>query len=358
MVFQPADVVRYLIQQGLLTPEQVVADELIVTGASRRHAAYGVYSAAGSSYFVKQGIGSARSASLAAEAAIYEQLTTDRGAHPIRRYMPRLSRYDPVGHVLVLELLVGAESLSRYQQRRGRFGTGLAVQLGQALARLHRLPTAHLPLPSRPPPLVLSLPRPALALYPELSQANLRLITILQQFAEFGQRFEALAANWQPSTLIHNDLKGENMLVIPGRRGTRPAIKLVDWEAAGLGDPCWDVGAVFADYLNTWLQSVPLTGADPPERLLELARYPLIRLQPAIRRFWESYVAYLHLDRPTAMAWLARAVAYSAARLVQTAVEQAQLTGQLMSNALLTVQVSFNILLRPHEAAAYLLGLA
>lgn len=124
-----------------------------------------------------------------------------------------------------------------------------------------------------------------------------------------------------------------------------------------MGDPCWDAGSVFSEYLNFWLNSIPITGEDPPDRFVELARYPLGKMQPALRSFWWSYASAMELDGPTAYEWLVRSVRYGAARLVQTAFEYAQGSMHLTGNVVCALQLSLNMLQRPQEAAVHLLGI-
>ena len=114
---------------------------------------------------------------------------------------------------------------------------------------------------------------------------------------------------------------------------------------------------MFGEYLSFWLLSIPITGVDPPDRFLELARYPLPDIQPAMGRFWQAYAAQMGLDGRAARDALLRSVCYAAARLVQTAFEQGQGAVQLTGNALCFLQVSLNMLQRPEEAAVHLLGI-
>ena len=80
-------------------------------------------------------------------------------------------------------------------------------------------------------------------------------------------------------------------------------------------------------------------------------------MQPAIRACWQAYVSRLGLDEATADIWLRDAVRFSAARLVQTAFEATQVSTELTSGISLHLQLSINMLQRPREAAAHLLGL-
>jgi hypothetical protein len=114
---------------------------------------------------------------------------------------------------------------------------------------------------------------------------------------------------------------------------------------------------VFSNYLSFWLFSIPIMGEEPPDRFLELAPYPLERMQPAMRAYWQAYVRDMGLDAVTAKAWLLRAVKYGAARLVQTGFEHMHLSTQLTGNLVCLLQLSLNIMQRPHEAIAHLLGI-
>jgi thiamine kinase-like enzyme len=202
---------------------------------------------------------------------------------------------------------------------------------------------------------MLSIHRPTLALYHEISAANLQLIKTIQRFPQFGQHLDALRGGWTHTALVHYDIKWENLLVGRGS-GSSLKLKIVDWEMAGLGDPCWDTGAMFGEYLSYWLLSIPITGSDPPDRFLEMARYPLATMQPAMRAFWQAYTARMNLDQETVSQWLMRSVGYAAVRLIQTAFEQSQAAVQLTGNALSFLQVSLNMMQRPLEAAVHLLG--
>jgi thiamine kinase-like enzyme len=169
---------------------------------------------------------------------------------------------------------------------------------------------------------------------------------------------EELRDDWRLSALIHRDLKWDNCLL---RTGPVPEgesnLKIVDWELAGLGDPCWDAGSVLNDYLTSWLLSIPTTGEMPPADFLKLARYPLEKMHPALRTFWTSYVGRLKLDPESESQWQLRAVRYAAARLLQTAFEQMQMSSHLTATVICSLQLGLNMLKRPDEAAIRLLGL-
>lgn len=115
-------------------------------------------------------------------------------------------------------------------------------------------------------PWILSIHHPHVSIFRNVSSANIQLIKILQQFPEFGKLLDELYQEWITKTLIHGDIKWDNCLVFASsgsRRMTR--LKIVDWEFASMGDPCWAVGSVFSSYLSFWLLSIPITGEYPPQ---------------------------------------------------------------------------------------------
>jgi thiamine kinase-like enzyme len=364
MMLTERGVVPYLLKSNLVNSQAIVEGDISVVNVSRRNRNFKVISAQGPCYLLKQGVGQDGIATVAHEAAVYQLLQAKTGNGGFDRYVPRFYRYNSQENILILELLGDALNLREYHTRRGRFSTTHAKAMGKALGTLHCLwqlmeggDEKNLSL-SRNPPWVLSLHSPELGFFRNISSANIQLIKIIQQFPEFGELLDRLRREWRIEALIHYDIKWDNCIVFtqsPSGRKTR--LKIIDWELASVGDPCWDVGSVFNDYLSYWLLSIPITGETPPEQFLELARYPLERMQPAIRSFWHSYVRKLKLDTSTANQWLLRAVQYGAARLVQTAFEQMQMSMQLTGNIICVLQLSLNILKRPQEASVQLLGI-
>ncbi len=359
------DVPRYLIEGGLLGPDSIVSGDLVVQDVSRRNRNHRVIRKSGTSYFVKQGFGSEGRSSLAREAAAYQILESIDSGRELAPYLPRLLRYDPDPCVLVLELASDAEDLGELHARTGRVAPSIGSSLGLALGTLHRITSGpqadsdSLRNFESPPPWILTIDRPGLAYVHLASAANIALVQVIQRFPAFCEHLDRLRNDWRPGCLIHGDLKSVNYVIsTPGGRASARDLKIVDWELASHGDPAWDVGSVFADYLALWLFSAPITGDTPPERFLELTRFPLDRVSPAIAAFWGAYRRRASMDPAEEETFVIRSVRYAAARLIQTTYEMAQHSVRLDGNAVCILQVSWNLLSRPDEAAASLLGLA
>lgn len=294
------------------------------------------------------------------EAACYELMRQDPNFAALLPLAPELEVYDRISHVLVIELLPDAESLSAYYARENRYPVDIAERLGSALGNCHRgvsqgAGSAMFP---RAIPWILQFHQTQAEAVRTLSAANAQMYTALNRYPDFGQKLDILRSTWQTGTLIHGDIKFENCaLYFPGGKALPYHLKLVDWETADFGDAAWDVGSVFQAYLNDWLYSLPQTPGLSPEQLEQQARTPLASIQPAMRAFWHAYAGSMELEGAPARQRLERSVMQAAARMLQTVFEWMNKQAQLSLNAVFQLQVSLNMLQRPDEAIPGLLGI-
>jgi aminoglycoside phosphotransferase (APT) family kinase protein len=274
-----------------------------------------------------------------------------------RAYLPPLVSHDD--GLLVFELLKDAEDLDRHLQRTGRIPVYAATALAKALASLHAIDKASLEhqdaLPVRGPAWPLSLHHLTLEQYREMSWGDLGVIRQVQAHESFGWALDELAGEWSSNALIHHDVKWQNCLLVPSKPGGQAALKLIDWEFAGWGDPAWDVGSVFAAFLTAWVHSMRIDDGSAAHALPATATHPLEKMHPAIRAFWSTYGRRAGMG--DAVAWfLMKSIRMSAGRLIESALAETQLNVEPNAYALLFLQLSLNILLRPQQAAG-LLGL-
>jgi hypothetical protein len=359
-----AEVVQYLLQREFITADSVVDEDLRVVEASRRNRNFKVIREGGPSYLLKQGLSSEGRATVGHEAIIYKYMETADGSVSFRSYLPGYYQYDDSDGILLLELLANAQDVREFHVRRGAFSTSIAAALGRALSKLHRLDISSLPTEwdssfSNRLPWALTLHRPGIGVFQDTSSANMQLIRIVQNTPGFVRALDELREGWRIDSLVHNDIKWDNCLVFPRTNSNRKVdLKLVDWEFARLGDSCWDVGAVFSNYLSFWLFSIPVSGENPPDHFLDLAKHPLERMQPAIRSYWQAYVRGMGFDKAQSEEHLLRTIKYAAARLIQTGYEHMQHSAHMTGNLVCLLQLSLNIMQRPSEAIAHLLGIS
>ena len=360
----PGEVVLYLLRRRLVSARAVVGGDLVAVESSGRNRVIRIMWASGPGYLLKQGLGPAALSTVAHEGRVYHRFQSNARYAVMRPYLVHSYGYDRQRRVLILELPRGARPLGEHFARTGRFPARIAATMGDALGTFHRATwisgggsEADYSMNSQPP-WILSIHRPGPGVLQSASLGTLRLVQIVQETPVLGGLLGGLRAEWRSLSLVHNDLKWENLLLCP-RPGSRrrTELKIVDWELAAVGDPRWDAGTIFAEYLGFWLLSIPIAEDEPPERFMDLARVPLAAMQPATRAFWDAYSRRMGLDGAAAASWLVCAVRYAAARLIQTAYEHLQGELRMSGGAVLLTQLALNILRRPGEAADHLLGI-
>ena len=341
MVLDARQTIDLLLAEGFLDPGSIVRDGLDATNIEGRHQNLRLSSKSGKGYIVKQDVrGRATRNALAAEAAIYDRLRAEPSLRPL---VPSQTRYLPDQGLLIVSLISDAESLAARQAQTGRLELRIAAKLGDALARIHALPcdgdgqeAAH-----GGPRALQFLFKPSLANYYDMSSANRLIGRIIQQ------------------CLIHGDIRLTNCLVHPSAPNERTKqIALVDWENAGCGDPCWDIGSALCDYLLTWVHSCPITPETWPDPAMQLARIPLATMQSAISRFWTAYRRRAGIeDAGAAQGLVVRATMCCAVSILQKVHEQMKEASELTAPAVCLVQISANLAKHPEQAVATLLGL-
>jgi aminoglycoside phosphotransferase (APT) family kinase protein len=359
-----ADVVAYLLKKQWLNPEAIIREQLKIVNLSRRNWNFKVISTQHPCFFIKQGNGEIDLGTIDHEASMYEFFQQQHSA--LQAYLPHYLGYERTTQVLTLEWIRDAQDLNTYQLKQGKFPKYIAAEIAKTLAVLHRhticqeLTTGAQNwkgvLPSLMP-WVLNAHRPQWTVLRTISQANLKLMGMLQKFPAFGEHLDALDQDWNPTVWVHGDIKFDNFIVYRSAPADRSLqLKLIDWEFAGVGDPCWDLGSVLSAYLKLWIFSIPITGEVPPSEFAKLAKYPLVKMQGAITTFWQTYCQRMALSPGAADAYLLKSVRLGAARLIQTALELTSM-GQLTSTIICLLQLSLNMLKMPEKAATQLLGI-
>jgi aminoglycoside phosphotransferase (APT) family kinase protein len=243
----------------------------------------------------------------------------------------------------------------REHHKAGRFPVAPPRALGRGLATLHRHSADGMgDQPADGERMwALQFDEPPLELIRDLSAGAQDLVARLQANAPMMDRLTELREHDHQDVFVHGDLRWDNCLAIAARGSARRTqTLLIDWELAGRGEAALDVGTVFAEYLSAWVGSIPIVEVANPGRLLSLARYPLRRMQPAIDAFWSAYRA----TSPAPPA-LRRVLELASVRLLNTAVERAQVLTATSAHLVMLLQLAENVLREPETAAHTLLGL-
>lgn len=348
---------RYLLERNLITAQSVVDGGLKIVDMSRRNRVFAVTADGERAFVVKQS--SDRGGGVGHEAVVLERL---RATHArLAAQLPAVVSFDGATGVLVLEAAHDPQNL-RDRHARGRFPRELAAQVGRTLALLHATQPEILDDRKSPldPSWILQLHRPSLTdAHEVLAGAAIEFVKTIQRSEHVCAALDELHASWDARTVIHGDIRWDNLVTArtAGGSSCRSRLLLVDWESAECGDPSLDVGAFFGEYLYAWLRSIPIVDPTDPGRLVEHAGLPLARMRPALAAFWLSYAGHSSAAPRELARLLRRAASCAAVRVLACALESSMSSHALPRNARFALQFSENILRRPDEALAHLIGI-
>ncbi|MDX1999122.1 MAG: phosphotransferase, partial [Thermoanaerobaculia bacterium] len=267
--------------------------------------------------------------------------------------VPRFLGLDAERGIVINELVAGGRSLQEGLGSEPAFPPTWATALGTALGTFHRLGRNAQPalpaglLPEQLPWILSATGMSLVGGVPGVSGGGQRLLSALQSFLDFAGPFARLAAGWRRETVIHGDLKWDNLLLTE-TPSAPTRVHLVDWELVDWGDPAWDVGSVLQAFLLTWLVGLPPGAAHDPHAMARLAP-----LQPAIRAFW---AAYRGAGPTVGESDFERAVTYGAARLVHSTYEHLQFSTGLTPMAVHALQLAAHLLAAPARARREVFG--
>jgi len=343
------ELVAELLGRGLITPEDVVGGDVVLRDLSRRNRNV-LVERRGSSHFVKWGLGRERAGGLRREADRCRLLS----AAGLGSLVPSVHAYDDELGLLVLEGFPQARDFRAFHLQEEGFPPELGGLLGAAIARVHQVEWRERPEAwTTEAPWVLSIHRPTVRALQELAPSSVDLIKVIQGEPSIGRELDRLRESWRLQSVVHNDLKWDNVLLTTEDETSPRAVRLVDWEHACIGEPVWDLGSVIAGYLSFWVFSIDVPEGIQPEVLPRYARYPLESMTPAIGSLWAAYLAASGLrDESGNLALLAARAA--GARLLVTAHEATQGGGAVNAHVILHVQLAANLLGRPQDAVGYL----
>ncbi|MFE7541889.1 phosphotransferase family protein [Streptomyces platensis] len=187
------------------------------------------------------------------------RLISEAGVPPFARSaVPRFITADPRTETLIMEGKTGFTSLREVTRNSSEVPVPLLAALASVTAGIHTTPVDRIAADARYAPQLIAFPfasfaalTPAeLASGPGMDYAD--YVATMQAVDESVAR---LRDEWGPTSLVHFDLRDDNIL-FKDTEGEHPQAALVDWELAGFGDPMLDVGTIVGQMLIHWLHAL------------------------------------------------------------------------------------------------------
>lgn len=362
MLLTEYNICYYLLDKGMITPETLVAGNFSARRSDSRNNNFIInkeYDV--NRFFIKQikANEAEKIETLRTEANCYMLANANGHYKILKDFLPKFYHYDPFSNVLIIEQVKDTLSVHDYYFQVHEFKNILPQLLADSLASYHvalnnsnrdgfsfRQQKPWMFTLTTAPPLW-----PSNGTQPSVEQQVMQLIF---KNVEFVQLLGSVDKEWQPQCLVHNDVKFNNFLLdYDSEQNKINSVKQIDWELADVGDPLWDVAGIMQSYLFLWLS----TDLPPQEQQqYNFRKISVEEVQPCIAQFWKRYVQQAKLQANEQLS-LIKAVKYVALKLIHVCFELAPAATTLQPTSVKMLQMSFNILRSPANAAVQLLGI-
>lgn len=243
------------------------------------------------------------------------QVIQTSGLKTLHPLISELMDYDVDRDIAVFRYLPNYRDLSEFYDSTSDFPTQIAIALGRTLATIHHGTIDQTELQTIAESAeddVEESDRDESVEHVEdfglltpaclgtTSTAGLKFYQLYQRYESLGQAIAHLNETIEPCCLTHQDLKLNNILLHqhwakqadPTQTAPNDVamIRLIDWEKWEWGEPAADLGALVADYLKLWLQSLLISRGMDIELSLRLAERPLEQLQPSLISLVAAYL--------------------------------------------------------------------
>jgi thiamine kinase-like enzyme len=344
--------------KGFLSVNQLVDGNFRVDTSDSRNKNFIINKDFDNAYFIKhvRQFDGEKTSTLRTEATCYWLANNDDHYVTLKSFLPAYYTFDYINYILVLGYEKENISLYDFYQQKGIAFDSIADKLGVLLSSYHKEQSTGVENEAkkffkRQKPWVFSLgDAERFVKSPTNQKAQQQVIKLVLENKQYNQLIRGLEEQWVYTSLIHNDIKFQNLLINSHyNEGNDPAIKLIDWELADIGDPCWDVAALFQSYLTLWVmyETANKQGQD----------FSLSRVQPFIRAFWHAYVQGIGMDKSVADEQLLKSIHFCALKLIHSSLETTTGAENLSPYGAKLLQLSFNILRSPKESRYNLFGI-
>lgn len=363
MLLTGFNIAHYLLDTGYFTIDTLLDGQFTVHLTNSRNTNYLINRARADALFVKQvqTLDQEKIETLRTEATCYWLANNEAEYGQLKTFLPGYVAFDPQNHILITKAIDGAINLNDFYDQQKTFPLALANRQAELLSSFHK--TISQAVQNGPSLRLFRKQQPVVFLWSEAgfpnyggqrSEAERQMVQLITQNGDYMQKLESVRKQWQTTSLIHGDIKPANFLLnADALQSNDYDLRLIDWETADIGDPCWDLAAVFQSYLFYWVTHEPLAGQSAQGQY----GFALDIMQPSMRQFWKTYVGLMEWADDEARTNLLKTVGYCALKLIHTCYESIQQAPSMNTHTARMLQLSLNMLRTPEEAIRSVLSI-
>lgn len=296
----------------------------------------------------------------------------------ISPWLSEVLNFDADNSIIIFNYLSNYRDLTDLYTRENIFPAEIAGVVGRILATIHRatfdrqdyrdfLVQNHENTPLNS---VLNFTQSLGRISPEIfglvPADSLRFFALYQRYDSLSHAISELISTFQPCCLTHNDLKLNNILIHHNwkqslsktERSQDSAIRLIDWERGGWGDPAFDLGTLIASYIQIWLGSLVVSKKVPLEDALRLATTPIELLQPSMAALVQAYFQNFPEIVEHRPDFLKRVVQYTGLAAIEQIQAMIQYQKSFGNAGICMLQVAKSLLCRPEQSISTVFGVA
>lgn len=358
MYLTSSSLASWLIQRGLLDPAAIIGGEFAVEELQFHNCGFQVYRPADRPLYVKQlrEFDRPNVLCLEREAAFGAAVTCAESLEWLASRLPTFLDYDTRHHAVTVALLSATENLHETMERVVSIPELVARGLGHLIGAFHSSESVDLVsgISSRlcpgKPPWILSFHIDQGAGF--LSPANEQFLEVLQRDNVFTASLNDLRSNWQATSLMHGDLKWNNVLI--RETDSEPDWYVIDWEMVDRGDPLWDLGTMIQCWWHFWILSTPPDELTSLDDLLTHRRAAFDETRPSLDSLWKGYLTAARLADSDALATRHVVARFAAVRMLQTVYELFHSEESITRSAQIMIEMSRRILETPESLSEFL----
>ncbi|NJR47025.1 MAG: aminoglycoside phosphotransferase family protein [Hyellaceae cyanobacterium CSU_1_1] len=303
------------------------------------------------------------------EYKIQEWINNFPEQNSLRPFLPELLHFDAENSIIIFRYLDDYRDLMDFYAKESSFPREISSTIGTLLATIHRdtheqenyrqffESEANSQVGNQVPRLIKGLERITPAIFSSVPGDALKFFALYQRYDSLGMAIAELGNAFAPACLTHNDLKLNNILLhTDWQQRHESMIRLIDWERNSWGDPAFDLGTLFASYIQIWLGSLVISKSLSIEESLSLAMTPLEKIQPSIAAVTKAYLETFPEILKHRPDFLIRVVQFTGFALIQQIQAMIQYQKSFGNTGVAMLQVAKSLLCRPERSLPTVFG--